>query len=34
MKLKVMWVCADGLGAVKDEHWDLTDGPESPVDSP
>jgi hypothetical protein len=23
---KVMWVRADGLGAVKDEHWDLTEG--------
>jgi hypothetical protein len=27
MKVKVMRVRADGLGAVKDERWDLTEGP-------
>jgi hypothetical protein len=31
-KVKVMRVRADGLGAVKDEGWDLTEGPESPGD--
>jgi hypothetical protein len=29
MKVKVMKVRADGLGAVKDERYDLTKGPES-----
>jgi hypothetical protein len=24
--VKIMWVHADGLGAVKDERWDLTEG--------
>jgi hypothetical protein len=28
--VKVMWVCADGPEAVKDERWDWTKGPESP----
>jgi hypothetical protein len=29
MKVKVMWVHADGPWAVKDERMDLTEGPES-----
>jgi hypothetical protein len=29
MKVKVLQVRADGLGAMKDEQWDLTEGPES-----
>jgi hypothetical protein len=28
MKVKVMQVGVDGLEAVKDERWDLTEGPE------
>jgi hypothetical protein len=28
-KVKVMQVHADGPGAVKDERWDLTEGPKS-----
>jgi hypothetical protein len=28
MKVKVMRVGVDGLGAVKDKHWDLTERPE------
>jgi hypothetical protein len=24
-KVKVMWICPDGLGAVKDKSWDLTE---------
>jgi hypothetical protein len=28
-KMKVMRFRVDGLGAVKDECWDLTEGPES-----
>jgi hypothetical protein len=31
-KLKVMRVHVDGPGAVKDERWELTEGPESPGD--
>jgi hypothetical protein len=27
-----MRICADGPGVVKDEHWDLTEGLESPSD--
>jgi hypothetical protein len=27
-KVKVMRACADGPGAVKDDCWDLADGPE------
>jgi hypothetical protein len=30
--MKVMQACADGLGAVKDECWVLTDIPEQPGD--
>jgi hypothetical protein len=30
--VKVIRVRVDGLGAVKDERWDLIEGPESPVD--
>jgi hypothetical protein len=32
MKVKVMQVCADGLGVVKDELCDLVERPESPYD--
>jgi hypothetical protein len=32
MKVKIMRVGANGPGAVKDEHWELTEGPESPGD--
>jgi hypothetical protein len=32
VKVKVMWARVDGPGTVKDEHWDLTEGPESPGD--
>jgi hypothetical protein len=32
MKVKVMQVRADGSGAVKDEHWDLTDAPKKSGD--
>jgi hypothetical protein len=31
-KLKVMWVRVDELGAMKDDHWDLTKGLESSSD--
>jgi hypothetical protein len=31
-KVKVMRVRANGPGAVKNERWDLTEGPESPSD--
>jgi hypothetical protein len=34
MKVKVMRVRADGLRVVKDEYWDLTEGPESRGDQP
>jgi hypothetical protein len=27
-----MWVRIDGLGVVKDERWDLSEGPEKPDD--
>jgi hypothetical protein len=29
-KVKVIQVRADGPGVAKDEHWDLTEGPEKP----
>jgi hypothetical protein len=32
VKEKVMQVCANGPGAVKDEDWNLTEGPESSGD--
>jgi hypothetical protein len=31
-KVKVMWVRADRPRAVKDDRWDLTEGPESSGD--
>jgi hypothetical protein len=34
VKVKIMRVRVNGLGAVKDERWDLTEGPESSGDQP
>jgi hypothetical protein len=31
-KVKVMWARVDGLGAMKDERWDMIEGPKSPRD--
>jgi hypothetical protein len=31
-KVKVMRVCANGPGTVKDERWVLNEGPEKPGD--
>jgi hypothetical protein len=31
-KVKVMWARADGLGAMKDERWDMIEGPKSSRD--